>query len=268
MHLRPTLLVALLALAACTRTDAPLAVEETGTPAAPVPPGPTDLSVATDSLVDRTTPGIAVAVAFPRVEGVAGAVAPTALAAANRVIRDSVQAFVDAIRPPEPPGEFDVTDRFATEGGFETTLFEHDLYSGIMSASTFAGGAHPNHFYQGLTVDLRTGAPVALASLFRPGAPYLDTLAAHAERGVARQLAERGGMTPDEARAAVADFNPGGVRLPSAIWTLTPDGLRVYLPPYAVMAYAAGSFEVDVPADALRPLLALEGVAVRVFGSR
>lgn len=255
MPFRPAALLALLAVAACASPDAPPQTAAPTTSRVP-PPEPSELSVETDSLVERGTPGLVVTVAYPQVAGVAGAAAPNALDAANRGMRDSVEAFVRTVAPTEPPGAFDVAPVFETAGGFETTLFEADLYSGVVSVVSYSGGAHPNAFSLGLTRDLRTGAPVALADLFRPGAPILDTLSAHVARGVVRQLTERGGMAPDEAREAIAAYNPDGVRLPGVVWALTPGGLRLFVPPYAVMAYAAGSFEIDVPFETLGDMLA------------
>lgn len=270
MPLRLAALALLLVATGCTRADAPDGAETPAAiPAVAAPTfGPTDLSVATDSLVDRATPGLVVAVAFPRIEGIAGAVAPDALTAANRVLRDSVEAFVRAVAPTEPPGESDVTDVFETTGGYETTLLQDDLYSGVVSVASFSGGAHGNAFFQGLTVDLRTGVPVALADLFRPGAPFLDSLSAHVARGVAQQYAARAGSSLAEARRILADYTPGGVRLASPVWSLAPDGLTVHLAPYAVLAYAAGDFHVTVPAEALAGLWAVEGPAARLYAGR
>ncbi len=257
--------VLLLALAGCTTADAP----DGAAPGAPAtstlsPATPSDLSVETDSLVDRSVPGLVVAVELPRIAGTAGAAAPSALDAANRGMRDSVEAFVRAIAPTEGPGENDVTDEFDTEGGFETSLFEADLYSGHVAVTSFSGGAHPNTYFLGLTRDLRTGAVVTLADLFRPGAAYLDTLSAHVERGVVAEMAERGEMPTAEARQLVMEYNQGGVRLTRPTWSLTPDGVRIHLAPYEVMAYAMGSFTVDVPFAALGRMLDDDGPAARL----
>ena len=268
MLLRLAAVLLCLAATGCARIETdeapPAAVPAVAAPAA----GPTDLSVATDSLVDRSTPGLVVAVALPRIEGIAGAAAPDALRAANRGMRDSVEAFVRAVTPTEPPGEHDVTDLFETSGGFETTLFESDLYSGVVDVMSFAGGAHPNTFVLGLTVDLRTGAPVALADLFRAGAPFLDSLSAHVGRGVAAQYAERAGVDLAEARTIVAGYNPGGVHLSAPSWSLAPEGLVVHVPPYAVLSYAAGGYRVTVPSAALAGLWAAEGPAARLYAGR
>lgn len=254
---RAALVLALLA-AGCTSPDeaAHVAPPVSSTP---TPPTPTGLAVEIDSLVDRSRPGLDVAVPVPQITGVSGAAAPNALMAANLGLRDSVEAFVAAIAPTEPPpgnGAGGAPSVYVTDGEVETTLFQDDLYSGVVRVVTYSGGAHPNTYTLGLMRDLRTGAPIALARLFRPGAPYLDTLAAWVQRGVIAQLAERGGLTPAEAREAVVSYNTGGVRLSRPAVTLTPDGLRVHVAPYEAMAYAAGLFEIDVPFAALDGMLA------------
>ncbi len=224
----------LLVLAACARTPAPPA----GGASAPV--------VEADSLVDRRVPGVEIAVGVPRLPD---------HAAASAVLRDSVEAFVRRLTPTEGPPPGSVTDVYDAGGGFETTLAQDGLYSTAVAVSVYAGGAHPNQFFRGLTVDLTTGRVLTAGDFFEPGTPFLDTLSAYVERAAVDRLATSGAQTPAEARAAVADYNDGRVRLAAPEIALTPGGVRVLVAPYEVLFYAAGGFEVDVPWAALGGML-------------
>lgn len=228
-----------LLVAACgtgddTPEDDPEAAEE-----APPPP-----VVRTDSLVEADTAlHYEAYLEYPQLEG-----ARPALAALNRAIADSVRAFVAEVRPAEPPpAAFPFETQI--EGGFETDLATSALYSGLFSAYAYTGGAHGNHFMLPLTYDVQTGRAIALAALFRPGVAYADTLAA---RALPRLLAQYGAGTlfEDHLPAEPGTFS---------VFTLGPDSLTVYFPPYALAPYAAGTLEVSFGYDELRPLLDARG---------
>ncbi|HYE95436.1 MAG TPA: DUF4163 domain-containing protein [Rubricoccaceae bacterium] len=182
-------------------------------------------------------------VTYPQLDG-----AHPALAAVNTAIADSVRAFVAAVRPVEPPPA-DFPFETDVEGGYETAHVSGTLYSGLLSAYAYTGGAHGNHFLLPLNYDLRTGRPIPLSALFRPGVAYRDSLAAWALPRLI-DLYGRGTLFEERVPADATTLS---------VYTLGPDSLTLYFAPYAVAPYAAGTLYVSFGYDELRPLLDADG---------
>jgi hypothetical protein len=138
----------------------------------------TALRVETDRIVE-SNPELqyAVNLAFPRI-------VPQdrdAIARVNGAMRDTARALVADIRPGHgalpPAGNLGQWDVGELEGGFDHFLLTNDLFSALLLAEAFTGGAHGMTLARPLTYDLRTGESITLADLFLPGAPYLEVLA-------------------------------------------------------------------------------------------
>ncbi len=137
------------------------------------------------------------------------------------------------------------------EGGFETSLLRDSLYSGLLEAYAYTGGAHGIQDIRALNVDLRSGRPISIDALFARGTPWQDSLAALSTRALERSLGPDvlfDGRVPAE----LSTFR---------VFTLTPDSLVLTFPPYAVAPYAAGPQRVAFSWAGLRPLLDAAGPA-------
>jgi hypothetical protein len=113
------------------------------------------------------------------------------------------------------------------------------------------GGAHPNNFYKTLVFDM-SGNAVPLGSLFKPGSDYLGRISQAAMTQVKDELRRRTGSDPSgdliaEGLAAHADN--------FANFVVDSDRIRIFIPPYQAAAYAAGSFEVDIPFLSVKDIL-------------
>jgi hypothetical protein len=113
------------------------------------------------------------------------------------------------------------------------------------------GGAHPNNFYKTLVFD-NDGHLVSLGDLFTPGSDYLNRIAGIATTQVEDQLRHRIGSDPktsflSDGTAPRADnFNN---------FVVDSDRVRIFIPPYQAAAYAAGSFEVQIPFSEVKDIL-------------
>lgn len=110
-------------------------------------------------------------------------------------------------------------------------------------------GAHGNTYYRTFTFDLSNGNQLALADLFVPGAPYLDTLSS-ISRGKLPEIIENGladiGMIADGTRPEAKSFEN---------FFLDGNSLVLLFPPYAVAPYAAGSQTLAIPLTELKTIL-------------
>jgi hypothetical protein len=185
--------------------------------------------------------------AYPQIDGAA-----LGLDAANRALADTARAVVALYRPPEEPhGELAAGFEASVEGGFETSLLRDSLYSGLLEAYAYTGGAHGIQDIRALNVDLRTGRPISIDALFARGTSWQDTLATLSTRALERSLGADvlfDGRVPVE----LSTFR---------VFTLTADSLVLTFPPYAVAPYAAGPQRVAFAWSTLRPLLDANGPA-------
>jgi hypothetical protein len=110
------------------------------------------------------------------------------------------------------------------------------------------GGAHGNTFFDTFTFDKTTGARLALADLFAPGAPYLKRLSEVSRAMLPDVIGQftdaqmiENGTTPDEKNFESFFVDNGN--------------LDILFPPYAVAAYAAGPQTLQIPLSSLSDIL-------------
>jgi hypothetical protein len=132
-----------------------------------------------------------------------------------------VKAFIAAADQEQIPKGEGLTGSSLTEDGVETGIVSSRLASFTSVYFQYvAPGAHGSQFATTETVDLVTGAPVGLGSLFNPQATWLAVLAADARRQLLDQYAKYGfADSMDYGTTAVASNFQG--------WSLTPFGLEV-----------------------------------------
>jgi hypothetical protein len=246
---RPLLLAGLALLAACATPE----------PDAPAPAGaaePVVLRVDTARIAEADPElRYAAALAYPQLAPAEGG----ALARVNRAIEDTARAFVAAVRPSRDDlsgnPEMDRWIVGEIEGGFGPILLQDDLFSTLLTAYVYSGGAHGNTVARPLTFDLRTGQPIVLRDLFRSTSAYLDTLATLATDRLSEERGETDWL-----------FDGAIPPIPSAFtaFALRPDSLLLYFPPYSIAAYAFGPSEVRLAYDELGGVLDPNGPVSRL----
>lgn len=255
--LRPLALATALLVSACA-SNAPAGPSE--------PDAPASLTVRTDSLqIDVDALRYHVAVGYPQLDGPPGGATRAAVDAANRSIRDSVEALVETYRPAEAvPADAPASEVTTVDGGYDDPFLAPGVFSALVEVYAYTGGAHGNTAYAPINVDLTTGAPVRLGALFRRDAAWADTLAARVGPALVAEAAARMEATEDEARGALyaEGYDAGAMR--DATFTLGADSLALHFVPYEVAAYAFGTFRVPVAYTDLDAVLAPAGPAARL----
>lgn len=132
---------------------------------------------------------------------------------------------------------------FTFDSGYEVVFANAEMISVLFEYSTYAGGAHPNHFSMAFNYDLKRGVEVKLPELFTLKAAYLKTISDYSIKEL-KKLRTTDGV--EEGAAPKAENFKS--------WNLTPVGLRFTFDHYQVGSYAAGQHEVTVPYTLLKPL--------------
>jgi hypothetical protein len=201
-----------------------------------------------ESAVDFDQPRLSIHVEKPVLiqdEGTPNPVAENFNAAVNKIIQKTAGDFQEGqisyaltATPPPDFGESSMDVRYEAylpTDSFLSIWFDIGFYS--------AGAAHPGSYSWTLNYDLHTGSVLALADLFKPDVPYLETLAAYSKQ----VLNEKGVLLfPDGADPLEENYRN---------WNATPDGLLITFDEYQVAPYAAGSQQVTVPYSELAALL-------------
>jgi hypothetical protein len=117
------------------------------------------------------------------------------------------------------------------------------------------GAAHPNASVKAVTFNMRTGARLSAADMFKPRAKWQDFLAVRAARDITKQLRDQDetarAVDPSDARDAAIDPNS---------WFVTDKALVLLFPPGALgLATAMDAYEVSIPWRDLKPYLNPQG---------
>ena len=255
MRAGPAALLAALTLAACAEP--------------PRPALPDGLAIRADTVEIRDDRVRYTArIAYPQAVAPGGAALPPSVAAANRVLADSVRAFALAVRPSDAPPAEDTTYAVAVAGGYDAAFLGGGWLSALVTIVVDTGGSDGNVFLQPMTVDLTTGGAVRLGDLFAPNAPYGGVLAERVERAVVDRLARRLGVPRAEARARA--FAPSGLaslQAGDAAFTLGADSLYLHVLPNELASGATEVVTVGVPYGALARF-ARRGGAVRELAAQ
>lgn len=126
-------------------------------------------------------------------------------------------------------------------------LEAHEFYPGM---------AHPIHEAQVLNYDLERGELLSLSALFKPGANYIEAIAAF----IAARLRE-------ERELEVSDLPPGIVATAENYrhWNITPTGLVITFEHYQVGPYSDGTPRFTVPWSVLGKILRADGPAAAFY---
>jgi hypothetical protein len=175
--------------------------------------------------------------------------APEADAAALDTIERSLQMDITefeqnvaGLTPEVLPSLADQKLSFSAE--YKKFISPH-LESYLYTIYEDTGGAHPNGYFKSFVFGM-TGATVGLGDLFTSTSTngYLNQISAIASADIENQMHERLGGDP-----AGSIFADGLAPQADNFQVFVVDGptLKLFFPPYQVAAYAAGSFEVDIP---------------------
>jgi len=180
---------------------------------------------------------------------------PAAAAKFNKLIKDSVMKEIADFRK-NMLGLNAEDLKFFKDNGTEAYLemgymidFANDKVVSIgFGASTFEGGAHPNHYSFTVNFDLAAGKKIELADLFKPNSNYLKVISDYSIKKLKEQ---REDMTDDEWLATGASAKAENFKS----WSIKKTGILINFDPYQVAAYAAGPQEVFIPYSELKSVL-------------
>ena len=113
----------------------------------------------------------------------------------------------------------------------------------IAGSQYMFGAAHGYYYFTPIVIDLSTGCRLREGQLFREG--YQEELSAL----LLKYLEEE-----DDYEEGILLWDEG--IQPNDNFTIDEDGISYYFNPYEIAAYAYGLIQVNIPARALKPLLA------------
>jgi hypothetical protein len=142
----------------------------------------------------------------------------------------------------------------------ETTTYQIGYASADLVSVRFdlrdltIGAAHPNASVNAISFNMRTGARLSAADIFKPGVKWQDFLAARVARDVTKQLQGQDetarAIAPGDAHDAVANPNS---------WFVTDKALVLLLTPGALGPGAMDAYEVTIAWRDLKPYLNPQG---------
>lgn len=124
-------------------------------------------------------------------------------------------------------------------------------FSWEIRGGQYTGGAHPNPITLSSLYDLKQGKELELKDLFRPGTPYLQTIA-----DICRKDLKKRELGSDEAWQ-----NKGSAPTKTNYQSFYIDGktLTIVFGPYQVASYAEGPVLVSIPYADLKSIAADDG---------
>lgn len=191
--------------------------------------------------ISETTDTYSIKIIYPKFSNVSGA------EKINQDIQAIIQSEIREFRSFESGGESPVPkaiqDRMKNElsigyrQGWLSSKFASIIFE---ESSDFARAAHPNSFSITANYDLKTGARLGLADIFKPGAAYLDILSNYT-RATLKENNKIGSDQKwiDDGTAPVAEN--------FASYYLAPENLVIIFAPYQIAAGTAGPQEVKIP---------------------
>lgn len=144
----------------------------------------------------------------------------------------------------EDDGSYPVPEgmSFLAESTASVTRFDDQYFCMSIHTESYAGGAHGNHATAGYNYNTATGEELKLTDVLTDPDSFPATLTKAFKE---QQAAAAGFIIVDDIEKVFREEMDGtseyGARLQ---WSLTEDGLDVYIGPYELTAYAAGEFTI------------------------
>lgn len=157
---------------------------------------------------------------------------------------------------PVPEAEEDSYDL-----GYNIELANDNIISVIVNTSIYEhGAAHPNSASETFNFDLKSGKPIKLPDVFKPGAQYIRTLSDYCIADLKKQARKD---NPDEPMLNDDEIETGAAPEVEnySSWNITKKGLLITFDAYQVGPYAAGPQMVLVPYSALKDVINPNGPA-------
>ena len=179
----------------------------------------------------------------------------------NQAVRGSVTSKVAKFKKDLAPQEGDEPRPEGSMGSdltiaYEIALAQDDLISVEFNVgSYYQGAAHPNSYTEVVNYDLKNGRQLKLSDLFKPGAKYLQALAAYSIADLKKQSKQKG----DALAASDIENGAGPTAKNYQSWKITRQGLGINFDAYQVGPYAAGPQYVVIPYANLKDLINPEG---------
>ncbi|HXQ68959.1 MAG TPA: DUF3298 domain-containing protein [Pyrinomonadaceae bacterium] len=180
----------------------------------------------------------------------------------NQLVRGAVMKKVTGFKKDVAPEEGEEPRPEGSMGsdlsiGYTVALAKDDVISvqfGI--GSYYMGAAHPNSYTEVINYDLKNGKQLKLSDLFKPGAKYLQPIAAYCIADLKKQRATEKGQALSDSEI---DSGAAPVAKNYQSWTITRKGLGINFDAYQVGPYAAGPQFVMVPYSAVKDVVNPEG---------
>lgn len=180
----------------------------------------------------------------------------------NQLVRGSVTKKVTGFKKDVAPEEGEEPRPEGSMGsdlsvGYTVLLAQDDLVSVQFDiGSYYMGAAHPNSYTEVINYDLKNGKQLKLSDLFKPGAKYLQPIAAYCIADLKKQKATDKGQALTDSEI---DSGAAAVAKNYQSWTITKKGLGINFDAYQVGPYAAGPQFVMVPYANLKDVINPEG---------
>ncbi len=155
------------------------------------------------------------------------------------------------------------------EREYARTSVVADRYVSVLRSDFFyTGGAHPNRDIDTILWDRTANKRISIRPFFTEtadGGPTMKAMLAGVIESLAKEKKARDTDTPG--REWASSLSPkllgiGAVTLAPSTIAGKSSGLAFHYPPYAVGAYAEGSYDAFVPWETLKPYLSSEGAAI------
>lgn len=179
------------------------------------------------------------------------------LAEANKQFRESPEFFSDGR-----------TWEMERDYSLQSTVANRYL-SILRNEYAFTGGAHPNRGFETFLWDDQAKKPISIRPFFtelKDNGPALTAILKAVIASLVEEKKERGTYFPEDlgwqTYIEPKLLKIGPVLLAPSTENGKSSGLEFQYGPYAVGAYAEGSYEAFVPWSVLKPFLSPEGMAI------
>lgn len=142
--------------------------------------------------------------------------------------------------------------KFYFNGSFDIPVMTNRLVSAEYDFETFSGGGHPINYQLSVVYDVQNKKRIALADLFQPQMPYLESISKLVRTELEKTL------TDD----TIFDDGLLPVQENFSQFLLTKNGLTFLFSPYQIASYAEGAQRVTIPFEKLDGILSAYGLEI------
>lgn len=178
----------------------------------------------------------------------------------HKLLRDWKRDFQSIYAQRQQVTPADTSVPFTYENSFAGLRTDSHVFSFVSSEYSYFGGAHPNLYYDAVTIDSRTGRVLKLTDVLAKTEGFAAVVA---DEAIAQQ--EYQGQVPE--RSEAVRLIQEMIDSDSLVFGLDNDGMKVYFGNYALGSYAMGTMVVRVPyknhADYFCPQYVFAGIVAK-----